>query len=83
LEYVVVMDKRGRIVIPAEVRRRLGLKGGHRVLLRVKDDGMELLIIDRIYGDVVAVFEEKFKGWKEEDHEASKLLGRMVGLGDS
>ena len=23
-------------------------------------------------------FEEKFKGWREEDHEASKLLSEIV-----
>ena len=83
MEYVVIIDKRGRIVIPAEVRKRLGLRGGQRVLLKVKGDVVELLVIDRIYEDLATVFEERFRGWREEDHEASKLLGRMTGVGDS
>ncbi len=52
-------------------------------MLKVRGDTVELLILDRIYEDLAAVFEERFRDWREEDHEASRLLGRMMGLGDS
>jgi len=84
MEYVVIVDERGRLVLPVEVRRKLGIKGRRRLLLRVKGDSVvELVVLDRLYGDVVRVFEERFRGWREEDHEASKLLLRMMGRGDS
>jgi len=83
MEYVVSIDERGRIVLPAEVRRRLGLKSKRKVLIRVRDDGViELIIMDKIYNDIARVFEEKFKNWREEDHEASKLLLRVMKSGD-
>lgn len=44
---VVVVDKKGRIVIPSRVRRRLDLKDGDRLLvLNIKDDILVLKKID-------------------------------------
>ena len=37
--YSVELGDRGRIVIPAEVRRRLGLKEGDKIALTVEPDG--------------------------------------------
>jgi len=34
VEYVVHVDKQGRLVIPAPIRKRLGLDGGGKVILR-------------------------------------------------
>ncbi len=83
MEYVVNIDERGRLVLPAEIRRRLGLKGKRKVLIRVRDDGIiELIVMDKIYNDIARVFEEKFKNWKEENHEASKLLMRVMKSGN-
>ncbi len=83
MEYVVSIDERGRIVLPAEVRRRLGLKGKRKVLIRVRNNGVvELIVMNKIYNDIARVFEEKFKNWREEDHEASKLLMRAKKSGD-
>jgi len=36
-----------------------------------------------MYNDVVRVFEEKYKDWREGDHEASKLLFKVVASGNS
>ncbi len=44
---IVVVDKKGRIVIPSRIRRRLGLKDGDSLLvLGVKDDIIVLKKID-------------------------------------
>jgi len=87
LEYVSVVDDRGRIVIPAEARRRAGLRAGSRVVVRVKGGGVvEIVPLDRLLEEVAAIFEEKLKGWREEEHEASRLLKEEVvegGAGDS
>ena len=39
---------------------------------------VELIAMDKIYNNIVCVFEEKFKNWREEEHEASKLLMKAV-----
>ncbi len=79
MSYVVIIDERGRMVLPAEVRRRLGIRKGSRVLLRVtSDSSAEIIILDRLYEEVSKIFDEKFRDWKEEDHEASKMLEMML-----
>ncbi len=44
---IVVIDRKGRIVIPSRVRKRLNLKSGDRLLiLSIKDDILVLKKID-------------------------------------
>lgn len=38
-DYQLVLGDRGRLVIPADVRRRLGLRAGSRLALTIDDDG--------------------------------------------
>ncbi len=79
MSYVVIIDDRGRMVLPAEVRRKLDIKKGSRVLLKVtSDSSAEIIVLDKLYEEVSKIFDEKFKGWKEEDHEASKMLEMML-----
>ena len=79
MEIVVTVDERGRVLIPGEIRRRLGIKGRSRLLLRVRDDGViELVPLDRLYKEVSRVFEDKFRDWREESHEASRILEKLV-----
>jgi len=48
-------------------------------MLRVRDDGiLEIIPLNKLYDEVSRIFEEKFRDWKEENHEASKFLIRMV-----
>lgn len=43
-QYLTHLGAKGRIVLPAEVRKALGLKEGDPLLLRVREDGaIELL----------------------------------------
>lgn len=79
METVVVIDSRGRILIPSEVRKRLGIRGGSRLLVRVRDDNViELVPLDKLFEEVSKIFEDRFRDWREEDHEASKLLEALV-----
>lgn len=45
---VTKIDKNGRVFIPAECRRELGLKPGDRVIVQV--DGAELRILSQLEG---------------------------------
>ena len=47
MEYEVSIDKQGRMVIPAPLRRLLGLGEGGRVVVRYRDGILELRPIDR------------------------------------
>jgi len=79
MEFVVAIDERGRILIPGKIRKILGVKGKDRFLLRVRDDGViELIPLGKMYSVVSKIFENKFKGWREESHEASKILKELV-----
>lgn len=79
MEYVVSIDERGRVLIPGEVRRRVGLRGRSRVLVRVREDGViELIPLEKLFSEVSKIFEEKFRGWREEEHEASRILEDLV-----
>ncbi len=37
--FTVSMGERGRLVVPAQLRRRLGLQSGDRLIITVDDDG--------------------------------------------
>ena len=79
MEFLVSIDRRGRLLIPVDVRRRLGIRDGSRVLLRVRDDGvLEVVPFDKLLREVSEVFDSKFRDWREEDHEAGKKLEDMV-----
>ena len=47
MEYEVSVDKQGRMVIPSQVRKRLGLSGGGKLLLRVINGKIELVPISK------------------------------------
>lgn len=77
--YVVQIDKRGRIIIPREIRRKIGIKPMDKMVVRIRSDGViEVFPFDRLYREVSRVFEEKFRGWREESHEATEVLRGMV-----
>ena len=50
------MGPRGRVVIPVEVRRRLGLTEGSKLVALVDGDGVLLLPRDAVKGRLRALF---------------------------
>jgi AbrB family looped-hinge helix DNA binding protein len=48
----VKMEKSGRILIPAELRRRLGLAPGSEVLVRVTASGLQLSTREQALGRI-------------------------------
>jgi AbrB family looped-hinge helix DNA binding protein len=84
MSYVVVVDDRGRILLPVDVRKRLGLKRGSKLVLRIlEDERLEAVPLEKELEKVADAFKRKFAGWREEDHEATATLLKMVkGSGD-
>jgi len=77
--YVIQIDNRGRIIIPWEIRRKVGIKPRDKIIIRLRADNIiELIPFNKLYKEVSEVFKDKFKDWREEDHEATKLLMKMV-----
>ncbi|MDK2464061.1 MAG: AbrB/MazE/SpoVT family DNA-binding domain-containing protein [Candidatus Korarchaeota archaeon] len=55
MEYEVRLERKGRILIPARVRRLLGLREGSILILRVRGDSLILapkrrVTVDDLYG---------------------------------
>ncbi|ABM81267.1 AbrB/MazE/SpoVT family DNA-binding domain-containing protein [Hyperthermus butylicus] len=79
---IVRLDSRGRLLVPREVRDAVGLREGSRLLVRVRSDGViELVPLDKLYERVAEAFRRKMKGWREENHEATRLLEEMMKRG--
>ncbi|HEU4792467.1 MAG TPA: AbrB/MazE/SpoVT family DNA-binding domain-containing protein [Nitrolancea sp.] len=57
-EQVSVVTRNGQITIPAEIRRKLGIKEGDKVALRIEDDQVRLSrvesVVDRTAGSLKA-----------------------------
>lgn len=47
LSYAVALGDRGRLVLPADLRRRLSLQTGDRLILTVESDGVVRVITAR------------------------------------
>ena len=81
VEYEVSVDRQGRMVIPAPVRRLLGLGSGGRLLLRVRDGKIELIPVDRGLVERVGRWKEmvlmtRSEPFSEEVGEGWKWVGR-------
>lgn len=78
--YVVKMGDRGRLVVPAELRARLGLVPGRILVLLETADGVELLtreqLMDRVRRDlaghdlVAELLAERREASRLEDQES-------------
>lgn len=55
--YKIKIDKQGRIVLPVEIRRSLGIVGSGSIVLKKRNN--------RIFIDAGAELEENVKQWKE------------------
>jgi len=82
---MVVIDRKGRIVIPSRVRKKLNLKDGDRLLvLNIKDDILVLKKIDveKILRDIareVAKAELDLEGLtREVEEKANKIAKEKI-----
>ncbi len=82
---VVVIDRKGRIVIPSRIRRRLGLRDGDRLLvLSIKDDIVVLkkLDIEKLLRDITREISSSRLNLdeiaKEVEEEANKIAEEKI-----
>ncbi len=73
------MDKKGRIVIPKDVRDAAGINVPAKLLAIAKDKGkIELIKVDAEMKTARTIAKRKFAGWKEEEHEADSLAVELL-----
>uniref|UniRef100_A0A7C3WLE9 AbrB/MazE/SpoVT family DNA-binding domain-containing protein n=1 Tax=Thermofilum pendens TaxID=2269 RepID=A0A7C3WLE9_THEPE len=62
MDYVVTVDDRGRVLLPVDVRRRLGLRKGSKLILRVVEGGrLEAIPLERELERVAEVFKKNLR----------------------
>jgi AbrB family looped-hinge helix DNA binding protein len=70
-QHVVQLGARGRLVLPAPVRRRLGIDEGDRVVITVEDDGsLRVASLKR----KIRRFQGMFKGLKKGGEWSQELI---------
>lgn len=80
MEKMVFIDNRGRLVIPREIREIMGIEKGCKAIVKVKNkEVLEVIILSKLRDRLAKIFNEKFRDWREDEHEASKFLSRLVG----
>ncbi|MFQ5887097.1 MAG: hypothetical protein ACE5HY_00190 [Candidatus Hydrothermarchaeales archaeon] len=57
MPYILKVDRQGRVVLPIEIRRNLGVARGGSIVLKKKNK--------RVFIDVGGDLEESVKRWKE------------------
>jgi AbrB family looped-hinge helix DNA binding protein len=70
---VVTVSSRGQVSIPAEVRRKIGLEGGEKLLVVSQDDNILLKKVDESF--VEKSMEDIFRADAERSWE-SRVFGR-------
>lgn len=75
----VTLDKKGRLVLPKKVREKARIGLNRRLFARVAGEGhIELIDPDLLLRKAQEVGAKKLAGWREEDHEATELLTKLL-----
>jgi len=80
MDQVLSVDEKGRLVIPKKIREAAGLEApGQLLLVMLRRGRIELVRVDPEMKSAKEIAKMKFKGWREEDHEAERLASRLAG----
>jgi len=60
------MGKRGQIVIPAEIRKKLDLKAGQKFMVLLHGFGSVMLIPDDKFEEMISSFEKKITEFRKK-----------------
>lgn len=75
----VMIDKKGRLVLPKKVREEARIKANTRLVAKALGPGsVELYDPEVVLARAREIGAKKLAGWKEEDHEASAYLLKLV-----
>jgi len=78
---VVTIDRKGRLLLPKGIRKAAKLSAPGNLLVKVKSAGrVELFSVDSEMMKARRVAERKLANWREDDHEATRLVHRLAGV---
>ncbi len=77
--YAVKLEKSGRILIPAEIRRRLGLNAGEDVLISVDD---QMVTVEGNRAAVVKKIQEELRGYAPGRVLSEELIAERRAEGE-
>ena len=81
-EFKIKIDKQGRIVIPSNVRKLLGIKGETECILRVKGRKIVIEVIDNHYRKKVEEWYQKRKEMKIEAFSSKEKAPTSAWISD-
>lgn len=74
---VVNIDKKGRILLPKEVREKAGIKIPSKTLVFSKDRKIEIVPVSANLERARSIASAKLRNWREDEHKGEKLLLRL------
>ncbi len=85
-EYVRRLTSKGQVTVPAEVRRKLGVKPGETIVFRIREDRVELdrapMSLEEAFGSVPPLNRpEDFEALGREawEEHAQRVVDEVVG----
>jgi AbrB family looped-hinge helix DNA binding protein len=75
------MTTKGQITVPAEVRARLGLKAGTKVVFTERDDGYLVSVKGLVGSDLAGSLPKPSRSVSVEDMERGIAVGAADGAG--
>ncbi|MBN1329316.1 MAG: AbrB/MazE/SpoVT family DNA-binding domain-containing protein [Candidatus Heimdallarchaeota archaeon] len=72
----IVVDSKGRILIPKEIRKKLNIKSGSKLILKIEDERLVLLRATSLndFQSELASFQEKLRRLTAEPISTDKLF---------
>jgi bifunctional DNA-binding transcriptional regulator/antitoxin component of YhaV-PrlF toxin-antitoxin module len=77
MEYVLKVDRQGRVILPVELRRELGVKKGGSIIIRKKNNRIYIDVHRELEGEVKR-WKEKIKGVKVDVEQIGRIESRWV-----
>jgi len=76
LDTDIIVDTKGRILIPKEIRKRLNIKPGTRLFLKIEDGRLVLLKATSLseFQSEIEVFQEKLRKLTRDPIPTEKLF---------
>lgn len=78
----VGIDEKGRLILPKKIREGARIEVPGVLIALAKGDGrVELVRVDPEMRSAKDIARRKLKGWREEDHEATRIAMALLKQG--
>jgi len=74
MSVVVNIDKKGRLILPKQIREEAGIKTPGKLLVFSKDKKVEIAPVSSSLERAKKIASEKLREWREDTHRGEKIL---------